>query len=242
MRPGRLCAIGILAAMVLPAAPAGAGLSVEFDLPDAMVTISPANRVLAMPGPTPLKVAILDNDLPAPEIDSVSVPIPPFFLDVQVLEPDPGGDWTATGTLAFAEMNGDLGHPKVMAWLGGTDVTVSGSDLVISGPLVKLDAWPTDAILVGTGTSWSFAGIGAEQGADGNSGTVTIPAGRGGYDRGELTLTVGGVAGSLDSIFGATDTMFYSGEVTGSIVPAPGALALAASGIGLVGWLRRRVG
>jgi len=248
MKPVRSSTMWTLASVaLLPAAAAMAGLSVEFELADALVTIDPAGgipRVLAVPLPgsaSSLEMTLVDEDLPTPEVDSVSIPntqIPLFLLDMRVFDPSsPGGDWTAAGSLAFADLTG---APKVWATCDGTSVTLDGSDLVISGPLATEDPGPSDAILVGTGSSWVFAGLGSQGGADGNPGTITVPTGRAGYDFGDLTLTIHGVSGTLESFFHPTCPTSHAGKVAGAIVPLPGAAGLGVLGIALAGWSKRR--
>lgn len=238
MRPAGLSVIGIVAAVALSAAPAGAGLSVDFDLPSATASIN-ANRVLAMPDlstPDFLNVTLVDHEPPVPAIlAGTSIPnaqIPLFMLDVTVYEPPTPQDvWMATGPLLFTDVSG---IPKVAGWFSSRDVTLDGTDLVIAGALATQIPGPSDAILAGMGGSWEF------DGADGSA--VALPGGRSGYDNGRLTLTVHGVStGSVYSVF-HPDTPWgpLDAEVTGSVVPAPGALPLAAAGIALVGWLRRR--
>ncbi len=144
--------------------------------------------------------------------------------------------WGGTGTIQFTDTN--TATPAVLATVAITSIQIVAGDLQIQGLLSN-----GTGILVNRGNPWVYVGQQAVPGkADGDSVPGQITVGNvASYTTGTLLTLQFAVPGngSLDTLFGVDRTL-ESGEVKGSIVPAPAAVLLGAMGLGLVGWVKRR--
>jgi hypothetical protein len=152
--------------------------------------------------------------------------------------------WLATGTLTFTDTSG-MGN-AVEANFVSTDIIIySGATytLNIIGGLSPLNG---TSILTGNdGDPWTFTGdlslTNPDPNADGVVGQITLPDNRLAYGGGDLFVIKTDVTANLkDVLFGSTWTGVQTGEVKGTVVPAPAAVLLGLFGLGVVGWYMRR--
>jgi hypothetical protein len=152
--------------------------------------------------------------------------------------------WLATGSLKFTDTSGS--GNAVEAKFVSTDIIIySGASytLNIIGGLSPLSG---PSILTGYhGDPWTFMGdplkTNPAQDADGVLGQITLPDNRLAYTGGDLFVIKTDVSYALkDLVFGSTWTGEQTGEVKGTVVPAPAAVVLGLFGLGVVGWYMRR--
>ncbi|MCD6304140.1 MAG: hypothetical protein J7M21_04175 [Planctomycetes bacterium] len=163
-----------------------------------------------------------------------------FALDLTVLQASPGV-WKATGTLKFTDVNKSAN--LIEASVRSTNISLvpgAGNMFTLSADLGPIS--PAQTILVNGGTPWQFQGGTAssfDPGQDGTNKQISIddPHNWGNGNVFVIKFQVG--TSTLEDFFG-DDQDQAPGEVKGTIVPAPAAVALGLIGLSIVGWRMRR--
>ena len=251
-----LGAVALVAAVLAMPAAARADLAVTFDLSQAKMTYTASSQILTATEGTastftvnleemrPTSTVVLDRAM----ISGGSSGNPFDFLLTMKLTDLPGVDnWSATGVLTFTDTYTDSN--AVMADFKSSSIAImygAAGYLEIRGYLSTSSG--QDSILLSTrGDPWKFMGQdwntpGPSEGepdADGVDGQITR-AERAAQDNGALVCMKFAIGeGSLDTLFSG-DRSIGSGQVMGSVVPAPAAVVLGLMGLGMVGmWMRR---
>ncbi len=192
--------------------------------------------------------ALLDTRLvPGPSItDNADIIGDLFDVLLGLTITGSSGSYSASGT--FTATDTDTGSNAIEADFAGFAVTLDSLGLLTISGLLNTQVG-NSSILVNRESSagagdWVYAGVAGDTpdspDADGTDGTITITNAVD-YDSGQLLVLQFSTGFTDIDVFFGGNRSGDGGNTKGEIIPAPGAALLGFMGLGMVGWMKKRL-